>query len=67
MRWNGIKICVFWSKGDVFAHLFVDFQGLIKVFAGIDTNGTVTCKVLGNRDFLDLFMFKWTTRHLLLS
>ncbi|GJR54906.1 probable UDP-forming cellulose synthase A catalytic subunit 8 [Tanacetum coccineum] len=68
MRWSGVGIDEwwrneqFWVIGDVSAHLFVVFQGLLKVLAGIDTNFTVTSKASDeDGDFAKLYMFKWTT------
>ncbi|KAG0603462.1 hypothetical protein M758_10G096400 [Ceratodon purpureus] len=66
MRWSGVGIDEwwrneqFWVIGGVSAHLFAVFQGLLKVFAGIDTNFTVTAKSSEDDDFGELYVFKWT-------
>ncbi|XP_024396834.1 cellulose synthase A catalytic subunit 7 [UDP-forming] isoform X1 [Physcomitrium patens] len=66
MRWSGVGIDEwwrneqFWVIGGVSAHLFALFQGLLKVFAGIDTNFTVTSKQAEDEDFAELYMIKWT-------
>ncbi|CAD5319489.1 unnamed protein product [Arabidopsis thaliana] len=52
----------FWVIGGTSAHLFAVFQGLLKVFAGIDTNFTVTSKASDeDGDFAELYVFKWTS------
>jgi cellulose synthase A len=51
----------FWVIGGVSAHLFALFQGLLKVFAGIDTNFTVTSKAGDDADFGELYTLKWTS------
>ncbi|XP_024385029.1 cellulose synthase A catalytic subunit 7 [UDP-forming] [Physcomitrium patens] len=67
MRWSGVGIDEwwrneqFWVIGGVSAHLFAVFQGLLKVFAGIDTNFTVTSKSSEDEDFGELYAFKWTS------
>jgi cellulose synthase A len=67
MRWSGVGIDEwwrneqFWVIGGVSAHLFAVVQGLLKVFAGIDTNFTVTSKSSEDEDFGELYAFKWTT------
>ncbi|GAB2213545.1 hypothetical protein Droror1_Dr00017855 [Drosera rotundifolia] len=68
MRWSGVGIDEwwrneqFWVIGGVSAHLFVAFQGLLKVLAGIDTNYTVTSMASDEEgEFSELNMFKWTT------
>ncbi|GAB2300169.1 Cellulose synthase A catalytic subunit 3 [UDP-forming] [Dionaea muscipula] len=68
MRWSGVGIDEwwrneqFWVIGGVSSHLFAVLQGLLKVFAGIDTNFTVTSKASDEEgDFSELYMFKWTT------
>ncbi|XP_052202125.1 probable cellulose synthase A catalytic subunit 3 [UDP-forming] [Diospyros lotus] len=69
MRWSGVGIDEwwrneqFWVIAGVSAHLFALFQGLLKLFAGVDTNFTVTSKK-GNGDgdeFPELYEMKWTT------
>jgi cellulose synthase A len=66
MRWSGVGIDEwwrneqFWVIGGVSAHLFALFQGFLKVFAGIDTNFTVTSKQAEDEDFAELYMIKWT-------
>jgi len=66
MRWSGVGIDEwwrneqFWVIGGVSAHLFALFQGLLKVFAGIDTNFTVTSKQSEDEDFAELYAIKWT-------
>ncbi|CAK9202006.1 unnamed protein product [Sphagnum troendelagicum] len=67
MRWSGVGIDEwwrneqFWVIGGVSAHLFAVFQGLLKVFAGIDTNFTVTSKCSEDASFGELYAFKWTS------
>jgi cellulose synthase A len=67
MRWSGVGIDEWWRKeqfwviGGVSAHLFAVFQGLLKVFAGIDTNFTVTSKCSEDASFWELYAFKWTS------
>ncbi|XP_024382829.1 probable cellulose synthase A catalytic subunit 2 [UDP-forming] isoform X2 [Physcomitrium patens] len=67
MRWSGVGIDEwwrneqFWVIGGVSAHLFALFQGLLKVFAGIDTNFTVTSKTGEDEDFGELYALKWTS------
>nr|ABI78958.1 cellulose synthase 5 [Physcomitrium patens] len=67
MRWSGVGIDEwwrneqFWVIGGVSAHLFALFQGLLKVFAGVDTNFTVTSKQADDEDFGELYMLKWTS------
>ncbi|XP_057973112.1 probable cellulose synthase A catalytic subunit 5 [UDP-forming] [Malania oleifera] len=67
MRWSGVGIDEwwrneqFWVIGGVSAHLFAVFQGLLKVFAGVDTNFTVTSKAGDDEEFSELYAFKWTT------
>lgn len=68
MRWSGVNIDEwwrneqFWVIGGVSAHLFALFQGLLKVFAGIDTNFTVTSKASDNdNSFGELYTLKWTS------
>lgn len=67
LRWSGVSIEdwwrneQFWVIGGTSAHLFAVFQGLLKVFAGIDTNFTVTSKANDeDGDFAELYIFKWT-------
>eukprot|EP00897_Mesotaenium_endlicherianum_P000215 jgi/Mesen1/10194/ME000766S09568 len=68
MRWAGVGMDEwwrneqFWVIGGVSAHLYAVFQGLLKVFGGIDTNFTVTSKA-GDEgaEFAELYMFKWST------
>ncbi|KAL9675689.1 hypothetical protein QQ045_003894 [Rhodiola kirilowii] len=67
LRWSGVGIEdwwrneQFWVIGGTSAHLFAVFQGLLKVFAGIDTNFTVTSKASDeDGDFAELYVFKWT-------
>lgn len=67
MRWSGVGIEEwwrneqFWVIGGVSAHLFAVFQGLLKVLAGVDTNFTVTSKGGDDKEFSELYAFKWTT------
>ncbi|KAL2936425.1 Cellulose synthase A catalytic subunit 7 [UDP-forming] [Bienertia sinuspersici] len=68
LKWSGVSIEEwwrneqFWVIGGVSAHLFAVIQGLLKIFAGIDTNFTVTSKTVDDEDeFSDLYTFKWTT------
>lgn len=67
MRWSGVGIDdwwrneQFWVIGGVSAHLFAVVQGLLKVFAGIDTNFTVTSKSGDDEAFSELYAIKWTT------
>ena len=67
MRWAGVGVDEwwrneqFWVIGGVSAHLFALFQGLLKVFAGIDTNFTVTSKTGEDENFGELYVFKWTS------
>ncbi|XP_052178871.1 probable cellulose synthase A catalytic subunit 1 [UDP-forming] [Diospyros lotus] len=69
LRWSGVGIEdwwrneQFWVIGGISAHLFAVFQGLLKVFAGIDTNFTVTSKASTDDggEFSELYMFKWTS------
>ncbi|XP_058089001.1 cellulose synthase A catalytic subunit 2 [UDP-forming]-like isoform X2 [Magnolia sinica] len=68
MQWGGVGIDdwwrneQFWVIGGVSSHLFALFQGLLKVFAGVNTNFTVTSKG-GDDDggFAELYLFKWTS------
>ncbi|KNA07901.1 hypothetical protein SOVF_167560 [Spinacia oleracea] len=68
LKWSGVSIEEwwrneqFWVIGGVSAHLFAVIQGLLKIFAGIDTNFTVTSKTVDDEDeFSELYTFKWTT------
>ncbi|CAK9223175.1 unnamed protein product, partial [Sphagnum troendelagicum] len=67
MRWSGVAIHEwwrneqFWVISGVSAHLFAIFQGLFKMLAGINTNFTVTSKASEDKDFGELYAFKWTT------
>ena len=67
MHWGGVGIDdwwrneQFWVIGGVSSHLFALFQGLLKVLAGVDTNFTVTSKGGDDGDFLELYLFKWTS------
>ncbi|CAK9874927.1 unnamed protein product [Sphagnum jensenii] len=67
MRWSGVGIHEwwrneqFWVISGVSAHLFAIFQGLFKILAGINTNFTVTSKASEDKDFGELYAFKWTT------
>jgi cellulose synthase A len=67
MRWSGVGIDEwwrneqFWVISGVSAHLFAIFQGLFKMLAGINTNFTVTSKASEDKDFGELYAFKWTT------
>ncbi|XP_019085136.1 PREDICTED: probable cellulose synthase A catalytic subunit 10 [UDP-forming] [Camelina sativa] len=68
LRWSGVALEdwwrneQFWVIGGTSAHLFAVFQGLLKVFAGIDTNFTVTSKASDeDGDFAELYVFKWTS------
>ncbi|XP_060171746.1 cellulose synthase A catalytic subunit 7 [UDP-forming] isoform X2 [Lycium barbarum] len=67
LRWSGVSIEEwwrneqFWVIGGVSAHLFAVVQGLLKVFAGIETSFTVTSKATDDEDFGELYAFKWTT------
>jgi cellulose synthase A len=67
MRWSGVDIHEwwrneqFWVISGVSAHLFAIFQGLFKMLAGINTNFTVTSKAFEDKDFGELYAFKWTT------
>jgi cellulose synthase A len=66
MRWSRMGIDEwwrneqFWVIGGVSTHLFVIFQGF-KMLAGINTNFTVTSKASEDKDFGELYAFKWTT------
>ncbi len=50
MQWLGVGIDEWWRNEQfwvirgVFTHLFVIFQGLLKMLVGINTNFTVTSK-----------------------
>jgi len=67
LRWSGVTIEAlwrneqFWVIGGVSAHLFAVFQGFLKMFAGVDTNFTVTAKAAEDTEFGELYMIKWTT------
>lgn len=68
LRWSDVALEEwwrneqFWVIGGTSAHLFAVFQGLLKVFAGIDTNFTVTSKASDeDGDFAELYVFKWTS------
>ncbi|CAM6003663.1 unnamed protein product, partial [Sphagnum balticum] len=67
MRWSGVDIHEwwrneqFWVISGVSAHLFAIFQGLFKMLAGINTNFTGTSKASEDKDFGELYAFKWTT------
>jgi cellulose synthase A len=67
MRWSGVGIDEWWKNeqfwviGGVSAHLFAVFQGLLKVFAGIDTNFSVTSKCSEDASFWELYAFKCTS------
>ncbi|KAK6932710.1 Cellulose synthase [Dillenia turbinata] len=67
LRWSGVSIEdlwgneQFWVIGGVSAHLFAVFQGFLKMFAGLDTNFTVTAKAADDTEFGELDAFKWTT------
>ncbi|KAK4337702.1 hypothetical protein RND71_042189 [Anisodus tanguticus] len=67
LRWSGVSIEEwwrneqFWVIGGVSAHLFAVVQGLLKIFAGIETSFTVTSKATDDEDFGELYAFKWTT------
>ncbi|KAK6917714.1 Cellulose synthase [Dillenia turbinata] len=67
LRWSGVSIEdlwrneQFWVIGGVSAHLFAVFQGFLKMFAGLDTNFTVTAKAADDAEFGELYVFKWTT------
>ncbi|KAF6163694.1 hypothetical protein GIB67_036154 [Kingdonia uniflora] len=51
----------FWVIGGVSSHLFAIFQGLLKVFAGVNTNFTVTTKGADDGEYSELYLFKWTS------
>lgn len=67
MQWGGVGIDdwwrneQFWVIGGVSSHLFALFQGLLKVFAGVNTNFTVTSKGGDDGEFSELYLFKWTS------
>ncbi|XP_024972222.1 cellulose synthase A catalytic subunit 2 [UDP-forming]-like [Cynara cardunculus var. scolymus] len=67
IQWGGVGIDDFWRNeqfwviGGVSSHLFALFQGLLKVLAGVDTNFTVTSKGGDDGDFVELYLFKWTS------
>ncbi|KHN25933.1 Cellulose synthase A catalytic subunit 4 [UDP-forming] [Glycine soja] len=67
LRWSGVSIEdlwrneQFWIIGGVSAHLFVVFQGLLKVLGGVDANFTVTARATYDTEFGELYLFKWTT------
>ncbi|KAL5714911.1 cellulose synthase (UDP-forming) [Ranunculus cassubicifolius] len=66
MQWGRVDINdwwrneQFWVIGGVSSHLFALFQGLLKVFAGVSTNFTVTSKGADDGEFSDLYLIKWT-------
>ncbi len=49
----------FWVIGSVSTRLFVIFQGF-KMLVGINTNFIVTSKASEDKDFGELYAFKWT-------
>ncbi|KAJ8480575.1 hypothetical protein OPV22_024302 [Ensete ventricosum] len=51
----------FWVIGGIPARLFAVIQGLLKVLAGIDANFTFTSKATDDKEFGELYNFKWTT------
>lgn len=67
MQWGGVAIDdwwrneQFWVIGGASSHLFALFQGLLKVFAGVNTNFTVTSKGGDDGEFSELYTVKWTT------
>uniref|UniRef100_K4D8P4 Cellulose synthase n=1 Tax=Solanum lycopersicum TaxID=4081 RepID=K4D8P4_SOLLC len=67
MRWSGVAIDgwwrneQFWVIGDVSAHLFAVFEGLLKVLAGVETNFTVTSKSGDDEEYAELYASKWIT------
>ncbi|GAB2236165.1 hypothetical protein Droror1_Dr00027904 [Drosera rotundifolia] len=68
LRWSGVSIEDWWRNDQFWvidgtsAQLFVVFQGLLKVLAGIDTNFTVTSKAADeDGEFSELYVFKWTS------
>ncbi|KAK1264100.1 Cellulose synthase A catalytic subunit 2 [UDP-forming] [Acorus gramineus] len=67
MQWGGVGLEdwwrneQFWVIGGVSSHFFALFQGLLKVFAGVNTNFTVTSKGGEDGEFLELYLFKWTS------
>jgi len=67
MQWSGMGIDEwrkneqFWVIGGVYVQLFVIFQRLFKMLAGINTNFTMTSKASEDKDFGELYAFKWTT------
>ncbi|KAK1300693.1 Cellulose synthase A catalytic subunit 2 [UDP-forming] [Acorus calamus] len=67
MQWGGVSLEdwwrneQFWVIGGVSSHFFALFQGLLKVFAGVNTNFTVTSKGGEDGEFLELYLFKWTS------
>ncbi|KAJ8641607.1 hypothetical protein MRB53_018301 [Persea americana] len=68
MKWGHVQMDEwwrneqFWVIGGVSSHLFALFQGLLKVFGGVNTNFTVTSKGGGDDEgFSELYLFKWTS------
>jgi len=59
LRWSEVSIKD--MIGGVSAPLFVVFQGLLKVLAGVDTNFTLTSEVADDTEFGELYLFKWNT------
>ncbi|RWV99348.1 hypothetical protein GW17_00037748 [Ensete ventricosum] len=51
----------FWVIGGIPARLFAVIQGLLKVLAGIDANFIFTSKATDDKEFRELYNFKWTT------
>eukprot|EP01018_Ginkgo_biloba_P020062 Gb_22202 [translate_table: standard] len=68
MRWSGVGIDEwwrnekFWVIRGVSIHLFIVFQGLLKVLIGIDTNFIITLKASNESgESTELYVFKWNT------
>ncbi|KAM1346362.1 hypothetical protein ACFX13_036417 [Malus domestica] len=67
LRWSNVSIKdwwrneQFWVIGDVSAHLFAVFQGLLKVLTGVDTAFRVTSKAAKDAEFRELYLFEWTS------
>ncbi|XP_047962858.1 cellulose synthase-like protein D2 [Salvia hispanica] len=70
VKWSGIELEEwwrneqFWLIGGTSAHLAAVFQGLLKIFAGVEISFTLTSKSGGDDEedeFADLYVVKWTS------